>query len=355
MVRGRARKGEALMPSSMASKRVPLAGAAPAGGPIPLAGSARGVAIGSVAAVPSASRSRIASRLADYSQLFKTRVTLMVVLTAWAGFYLGSLRSGHSSIQPQIVAVLLGIGLVSAGAAALNEAMEYRSDARMTRTARRPMVTGRISRVHGVSLALGVAAAGAALLVREANALTAILTLATGATYVLVYTPLKRVTTLATFIGAFPGAMPPLLGWVAARGRIEWPAVALFALLFVWQFPHFMAIAWLYREDYGRAGIRMLPVVQPDGSSTVIEAVTYSVLMVPVSLVPVYLHVAGRLYGGAALLLSLAYLGYTLRFGRITGAVSPAQSRKYARDLLRFSVIYLPVLLIALMLDAQGR
>ncbi len=296
-----------------------------------------------------------ASRITDYLELFKLRVTSMVVLTAWAGFYLGSLRSGVSSVQPQLIAVLLGIGLVSAGASALNEAIEFRSDARMLRTARRPMAANRIGRVHGISVALGVAAAGTLLLSREANALTATLTLLTAATYVLVYTPLKRVTTLATFIGAFPGAMPPLLGWGAARGHIEWPAVALFAILFVWQFPHFMAIAWLYREDYGRAGIRMLPVVEPNGSSTVAQAVTYAVLMVPVSLLPVYFGIAGWWYGVSALLLSLVYLAYTLRFRRITRARSGAESKMYARDLLKVSVLYLPALLILLMLSAHGR
>ena len=295
-----------------------------------------------------------ASRIADYLELFKSRVTAMVVLTAWAGFYLGSLHSGVSSMQPELLSVLLGIGLVSAGAAALNEAWERRSDARMLRTARRPMAAGRIGLLHGVSLALIAVSAGTVLLLREANALTAALTLLTAATYVLVYTPLKRVTTLATFIGAFPGAMPPLLGWVAARGHIEWPAVALFALLFVWQFPHFMAIAWLYREDYGRAGIRMLPVVQPDGSSTAAEAITYAALMIPVSLLPVFLHVAGLWYGLAALLLSLVYFAYALRFGRITHARSPRESKMYARDLLKVSVLYLPVLLIALMLNARS-
>ncbi len=298
---------------------------------------------------------QIASRVNDYAELFKLRVTAMIVLTAWAGFYLGSLRSGVSSMRPGLIAVLLGIGLVSAGAAALNEAMEARSDALMIRTARRPMATGRIGRVHGVGLALALSAAGAALLLREANAGSAALTLLTAATYVLVYTPLKRVTTFATFIGAFPGAMPPLLGWVAARGRIEWPAVALFALLFVWQFPHFMAIAWMYREDYGRAGIRMLPTVEPDGASTVRQAVCYAVLMVPVSLMPVYLGMTGRIYGVMAVVLSLVYLIYTLRFRRIVTASSKAESRMYARDLLQVSVIYLPLLLLVLMLDARSR
>jgi protoheme IX farnesyltransferase len=296
-----------------------------------------------------------ASRISDYAELFKSRVTAMVVLTAWAGFYLGSLRSGISSMQPGLIGVLLGIGLVSACAAALNEAIEYRIDARMIRTARRPMAAGRIGRAHGITLALAVGIVGAFLLLREANLLTAALTIFTAASYVLIYTPLKRHTTLATFIGAFPGAMPPLLGWVAVRGHIEWPAVALFAILFVWQFPHFMAIAWLYREDYGRAGIRMLPVVEPDGASTVTQAVSYAALMLPVSLLPVFFHMAGWLYGAAALLLSLTYLAYTFRFGRITRARSTAESKMYARDLLKVSVIYLPVLLIVLMLNAQGR
>lgn len=293
-----------------------------------------------------------ANWLADYAELFKTRVTSMVVLTAWAGFYLGSLHSGTSSMQPTLIAVLLGIGMVSAGAAALNEAIEARSDARMHRTARRPMATGRISRAHGLSVAFAMSGIGAILLLREANWLTATLTLLTAAGYVLIYTPLKRITPFATFLGAFPGAMPPLLGWVAARGRIEWPAVALFAILFIWQFPHFMAISWLYREDYARAGIRMLPVVEPDGRSTVRQALAYAVLMIPVSLSPYFLHMAGKPYAFAALVLSAVYLAYTLRFRRIITARSTSESKMYARDLLKISIIHLPVLLVILMLNA---
>jgi protoheme IX farnesyltransferase len=296
-----------------------------------------------------------ASRLADYAELYKVRVTAMVVITAWAGFYLGSVRTGVSSMQSGLIEVLLGIGLVSAGSAAMNEVIERKLDRKMIRTARRPMAAGRIGLWHGVSMAVGAIVLGSVFLVHAANLVTGALTLLTAITYVCVYTPLKRYTTLATFIGAFPGAMPPLLGWTAARGHIEWPAVALFALLFVWQFPHFMAISWLYREDYGRAGIRMLPVVQPDGWSTVIEAVTYAILMVPVSLVPVYLHLAGYWYGGIALVLSLIYLGYTIRFSRITRARTTLESKMYARDLLKVSVIYLPILLITLMLDATGK
>jgi protoheme IX farnesyltransferase len=296
-----------------------------------------------------------ASRIADYAELFKFRVTALVVMTAWAGFYLGSMRSGISSIQPGLIAALVGIGLVSAGSAALNEALERKLDARMIRTAQRPMASGRISLPHGLLLGMVAIVAGALWLTYATNVVTGTLTLITAFSYVAVYTPLKRHTTLATFIGAFPGAMPPLLGWTAARGVIEWPAVALFAILFVWQFPHFMAIAWLYREDYGRAGIRMLPVVQPDGWSTVLEALTYAVLMIPVSLLPVYLHVAGRIYAVTAVVLGIAYLGYTIRFARITRARSIVESKMYARDLLKVSVIYLPVLLTVLMLNALGK
>ena len=306
-------------------------------------------------AQPASHAGETASRIADYRELFKVRVTLMVVMTAWAGFYLGSMQSGISSVQPGLVEALFGIALVSAGAAALNECLERKHDAKMIRTSRRPMVTGRIGLAHGITVGLLAIAVGSIWLARETNLITGTLTLMTAFTYVAIYTPLKRFTTLATFIGAFPGAMPPLLGWTAARGRIEWPAVALFAILFVWQFPHFMAIAWLYREDYGRAGIRMLPVVQPDGWSTVIEAITYAVLMIPVSLLPVWLHLAGPYYGFAAAVLGVVYLSYTIRFARITRARSTIESKMYARDLLKVSVIYLPLLLTALMLNAKGK
>lgn len=295
-----------------------------------------------------------ASWISDYRMLFKDRVTALVVMTAWAGFYLGSMQSGITSVQPGLLEALLGIGVVSAGSAALNECIERKQDAKMLRTANRPLASGRMSLGHGIVAGLGAIILGSLWLTLTTNLITGTLTLITAFTYVAIYTPLKRRTTLATFIGAFPGAMPPLLGWTAARGQIEWPAVALFAILFVWQFPHFMAISWMHREDYGRAGIKMLPVVQPDGWSTVLEAVTYAVLMIPVSLAPVYLHVAGMVYAVTAVVLGLVYLAYTIRFGRITRARSARESRMYARDLLKVSVIYLPVLLTVLMLNAKG-
>jgi protoheme IX farnesyltransferase len=291
---------------------------------------------------------------ADYQELFKVRVTAMVVITAWAGFYLGSMRSGIPSIHWGLIEALFGITLVSCGASVLNQVIERKTDAKMVRTAQRPLAAGRFGVVYCLLLGLACFAAGALLLAWFTNPVTVMLTLLTGFVYVAVYTPLKRYTTLATFIGAFPGALPPLLGWTAARGVIEWPAVALFAILFVWQFPHFMAIAWLYRDDYAKAGIRMLPVVEPDGWSTASEALIYAVLMIPVSVIPFYLHLTGRVYLFTAVLLGLGYLAYTIRFTRITRALSVVQSRGYARDLLRVSVIYLPLLLTVMMLNASG-
>jgi protoheme IX farnesyltransferase len=192
-------------------------------------------------------------------------------------------------------------------------------------------------------------------LLLRTNLLTVSLALLTAFCYVAIYTPLKRHTTLATFIGAFPGAMGPLLGWTAARPHIEWPAVALFAILFVWQFPHFMAISWLYRDDYARAGIRMLPVVQPDGWSTVAEALFFAVVMIPVSLAPWFLGVASVTYAVLAVLLGLLYLAYTIRFAGILHAQDETESRMLARDLLKVSVLYLPLLFTTLMFCAMQK
>ncbi len=291
----------------------------------------------------------------DFRELFKVRVTGMVVVTGWAGFYLGSMESGISSVQRGLLDTLVGIGLVSAGASALNQALERTTDALMVRTAQRPLAAGRFPLAFGIMAGLGALGLGAYWLMVHTNLLTVSLALLTAFTYVAIYTPLKRVTSLATFIGAFPGAMGPLLGWTAARGRIEWQGVALFAILFVWQFPHFMAIAWLYRDDYARAGIRMLPVVQPDGWSTVVEALFYAVLMIPVSLAPWRLGMTGVAYAVLASVLGLFYLAYTIRFARIVRAPGAAESRMLARDLLKVSVIYLPLLMTSLMLCAIAK
>jgi len=323
--------------------------------PSELAAPSTGIAPHASAHMHAPSPGATASLLHDFRELFKVKVVTMVLVTGWGGFYLGSMQSGISSVQRGLLDTLLGIGLVSAGAGALNEALERKTDARMKRTADRPLAAGRFSLAQGIIAGMGALALGAVWLLVHSNLLTVALALLTAFTYVAIYTPLKRVTSLATFIGAFPGAMGPMLGWTAARGRIEWPAVSLFAILFVWQFPHFMSIAWLYRDDYAKAGIRMLPVVQPDGWSTVVETLFYAVLMIPVSLTPWWLGMASLPYAVLAPALGLVYLAYTVRFGRILRTVSEDESRKLARDLLKVSVLYLPLLFTTLMLCAIAK
>ena len=296
-----------------------------------------------------------ATLIHDLRELFKVKVVALVLVTGWGGFYLGSMLSGISSLQRGLLDTLLGIGLVSAGAGALNEALERKTDARMKRTADRPLASGRFSLAQGIIAGMGALALGAVWLLLHTNLLTVALALLTAFTYVAIYTPLKRVTAIATFIGAFPGAMGPMLGWTAARGRIDWQGVALFAILFVWQFPHFMAISWMYRDDYARAGIRMLPVVQPDGWSTVAEALFFAVIMIPVSLIPWWLGMAGITYAVIAAALGLLYLGYTVRFAGILRTADDTESRMLARDLLKVSVLYLPLLFTTLMICATSK
>ncbi len=298
------------------------------------------------------------SLFSDYATLFKLRVSTMVVITAGAGFYLGSLRSGISPFHAGLIQALLGITVVTFGSSILNQALERKTDLLMHRTANRPMATGRISLAHGLTLGFAAVFLGTLYLAYTTNLLTGTLTLLTATGYVAIYTPLKRVTNINTFIGAFPGALPPLIGWTAARGLIEWPGVALFAIIFVWQFPHFMAIGWMYRDEYAAAGVRLTPTIanpREAALSTVIQSLFYAVLMVPVSLWPFALHTAGKPYAIAASVLSLGYLWYTIRFARILRAPLAPESRVYARELLLASVIYLPLLLAAMMLDAKGR
>jgi protoheme IX farnesyltransferase len=298
------------------------------------------------------------SLLADYATLFKVRISLMVIITAGAGYYLGSLQSGISPFHAGMLQALFGIAVVTCGSSALNQALERNTDRVMRRTADRPMAAGRISLTHGLVLGFAATFLGSLYLAYITNLLTGTLTLLTAIGYVAIYTPLKRFTTLNTFIGAFPGALPPLIGWTASRGMIEWPGLALFAILFVWQFPHFMAIGWMYREDYARGGIRLtanLPNTQYAAQSTVIQALFYAVLMIPVSLWPSALHTAGLPYTVVATLLGVWYLYATIRFARILRAPGNADNIVLARNLLKVSVLYLPLLMFAMILNAQGR
>jgi len=312
----------------------------------------------STTATTAATPVRSSTLLADYAVLFKPRVSLMVIITAAAGFYLGSLASGIPPFNLLLVKALFGIALVTAGSSALNQALERSTDLRMARTANRPMAQHRIGLAHGLLLGFALVVFGSLYLAWATNPLTGTLTLLTAVGYVAVYTPLKRITTLNTFLGAFPGALPPLIGWTAARGLIEWPGIALFAILFVWQFPHFMAIGWMYRADYAAAGIRVTATQQPvrwAARSSAVQALFYAVLMIPASLWPYWLHVTGVSYAIAATLLGLGYLAATIRFAAISRDPENAKNRALARTLLKVSVIYLPLLLAAMMLDARGR
>jgi protoheme IX farnesyltransferase len=287
----------------------------------------------------------------DYAELTKLRVTSLVVMTAWCGYYFGAARSGISSLSWGLVQALVGVALVAGGAAALNEVMEFDIDARMRRTAGRPLPTGRMSRSHATIVGLGMIVGGALFLGLVMNALTGWLSLATAAVYLAAYTPLKKVHPICTFVGAFPGAMPGVLGWTAARGRLEWGALVMFAIVFFWQFPHFFSIAWLYREDYAAGAIRMLPVVEQDGRSTARQIVAYSIGLIPVTLAPTLLGMAGKVYFVVGLTMGLALLSVGLRLALLDAPITAAMSKQRARQLLQATVFYLPVLFIVMMLD----
>jgi len=246
----------------------------------------------------------------------------------------------------------VGIGLVAGGTAALNEVMEFDVDGRMRRTAQRPLPAGRMSRLHALIAGLAMTVGGAAYLGLVMNALTGWLSLATAAVYLAAYTPLKKVHPICTFVGAFPGAMPGVLGWTAARGRLDWGAAVMFAIVFFWQFPHFYSIGWLYREDYAAGSIRMLPVVETDGRSTARQIVAYSLGLIPVTLAPTFIGMAGKIYFASALAMGLAMLYVGSRLASLDAPIAAPTSKKRARQLLQATVFYLPLLFAVMMLDA---
>lgn len=294
-------------------------------------------------------RKQATSVLHDYAELMKLRVTTLIVMTAWCGYYFGAQKAGVSSLTWGLFHALLGIGLVSSGTAALNEVMEHDVDSKMRRTAQRPLPAGRMTLRHAMVAGLVAAVGGSIYLAIFTNPLTGLLTLLTSVVYLAAYTPLKKVSPICTFVGAFPGAMPGVLGWTAARGRLEWGTWILFAILFVWQFPHFFSIAWLYREDYASGGIRMLPVVEEDGRSTAHRILAYSLILIPLSLLPSVFGMAGKIYMVGALILgvSLFYFGARLAFLKLP--INSPRSKMLARHVLQATVIYLP-LLFALMM-----
>ena len=296
--------------------------------------------------------SRPASRVRDYADLTKARITLLIVLTAWCGYFFGAHKSGVSSWSFILLHALLGVALVSSGTAALNQVIESRVDARMRRTANRPLPSGRMSRLHATLVGLTLTLGGSIYLALYANPLTGLLVFLTAAVYLAAYTPLKQVSPICTFVGAFPGAMPVVLGWTAIRGRLETETAILFAIMFVWQFPHFLSIAWLYREDYARGDIRMLPVVQPDGRSTLWRILAYSAALIPVSVMPSFLGMTGRLYLAGAVLMGAALfrVSFAMAQGRLPATAAASKPR--ARRLLQATILYLPVLFALMMVNA---
>ena len=293
------------------------------------------------------------STVGDFSQLFKTRVTSLVVMTAWAGYFMGAGKSGVSSISLTLLHTLLGIGLTSAGAAALNEAVERSVDGKMARTRNRPLPARRMRLSTGVAAGILASVLGSLYLALTTNVLTGLLAVATVAAYLALYTPLKKISPISTLVGAFPGAMPPLLGWTAARGKVEIEAIVLFTIVFVWQFPHFQAIAWLYREDYAAGGIKMLPVVDQAGHRVVRQMLAYSSVLIPVSLLPAGLHMAGKLYLVGALALGVVFLWFNFRLALTKLPTTAPASKKFARQLLQASVAYLPLLFALMMINIQ--
>jgi protoheme IX farnesyltransferase len=297
-------------------------------------------------------RNHATSLLRDYAELIKLRVTTLIIMTAWCGYFFGAHKSGVSSLNWGLFHALLGIGLVSGGTAALNEVMEREVDSRMLRTARRPLPAGRMTVLHAATAGLLATVGGSIYLALAANWLTGLLTLLTSVVYLAAYTPLKRISPVCTFVGAFPGAMPGVLGWTAVRGRLEWETLVLFAILFVWQFPHFFSIAWLYREDYAKGGIRMLPVVEQNGRSTARRILIYSIILIPLSLLPVTLGMAGKIYLAGAFLLGVSLFYFGVRLAFLDSPLTSAASKMRARHLLQATVIYLPLLFVLMMGNA---
>src|SRR6478752_916987 len=271
-----------------------------------------------------------------YLELTKPRITLFILMSTGVGFLFGT-HLGQPWTWMELFHTLLGTMMIAGGTAALNQWYEREGDGLMNRTKARPIPSGRITADRALIFGTGLSAIGFTELWLGVNLLTALLALFTLASYLFVYTPLKRRSPISTTIGAIPGAMPPLIGYAAASGHLNYEAGILYAILFLWQFPHFYAIAWMYREDYARAGIRMLPVVEPDGRSTARQIVLYGIALIPVSLAPTLLGMSGKIYLAGALLLGLCFLYSGVR-------VSLDRTKLRARKVLLTSVVYLPVL-----------
>jgi len=278
------------------------------------------------------------------SDLFKARLTTLVVLTTLAGFYMGS-RGGMNGWL--LFHCVLGTALLASGAAALNQLLEHELDSRMVRTETRPIPAGQLQPDSVLLIGAAISAMGLIYLALKVNLLTSVLGAATLISYLFIYTPLKRITPFNTIVGAIPGALPPLMGWTAARNSVSIEGWTLFAILFFWQLPHFLAIAWLYREDYAKAGFRMLPVVDETGERTARSTISHTLGLLPISLCPFLFKLSGQLYFFGALMLGLGFLYFAIRFARDLSVAN-------ARKLFLASIVYLPLLLGLMVFDKLG-
>lgn len=270
----------------------------------------------------------------DYIALTKPRITWLILMSTGVGYFFGASGVLH---WPLLIHTLIGTGLIASGTAALNQWYERDADLLMRRTSARPLPSGKMTALNALRFGIALAVIGFAELALEVNILAALLGAFTLGSYLFIYTPLKQRSHLSTVIGALPGAMPPLMGYAASHGSLTPEAWTLFAILFIWQFPHFLAIAWMYREDYARAGILMLPVVEPDGMSTGRQIILYASTLIPVSLFPVLLGMSGKVYLVGALILGgwFLYTGVRVAFDR---------TNVRARRVLLASIIYLPMI-----------
>jgi heme o synthase len=299
------------------------------------------VPVARVATTAPVARVAASRRSSDFLALTKPRLNLLVLLTTLGGLYLGA----PDGVAPLLLFhTLIGTALVAGGASALNQVWERDTDGLMRRTRTRPVPDGRLQAAEGLRFGLLLSAIGLVQLALGVNLAAALVAAATLGSYVLLYTPLKRRTWLSTLIGAFPGALPPVIGWAAATGRIDVAALTLFGIVFFWQIPHFLAIAWLYREDYARAGLPLLPVIEPDGRSTGRQALIYAVLLVPVSVSPAATGLAGTGYVAVAVVLGAALVALSVTFAR-------ERSTTAARRLFLASIAYLPLLWAVLVVD----
>jgi protoheme IX farnesyltransferase len=285
---------------------------------------------------------------AVFADLVKARLTTLVLLTTCVGFYMGGRGPMDFALMFHALA---GTALVAAGAAALNQLLEREYDAKMRRTQNRPLPSGQLEPAMVMIFGGVCATAGLIYLALAVNLLTSVIGAVTLVSYLFIYTPLKRVTWLNTIVGAVPGALPPVMGWTAARGELSGESWALFAILALWQMPHFMAIAWIYRNEYAQAGFKMLPAVDPDGCRTGQQAVNHALALLFVSLCPFVFKMTGTIYLAGALVLGAGYLWFAFQFLRQLRFARAELTLVRARQLFLASIIYLPLLLAVMVLD----